>query len=101
MSSHPPAPGRLFCFGLGYSAGGLVRRLRAAGWAVAGTTRSAEKAAALSAEGVEAFLFDRQRPLPPRALAGVTHLLISIAPDDEGDPVIDCHAADIAALPGL
>jgi nucleoside-diphosphate-sugar epimerase len=106
MSSHPPAPGRLFCFGLGYSAGALARRLRAAGWAVAGTTRSAEKAAALEAEGIEALVFDRARPPPVGALAATTHLLVSIAPDDEGDgkggdPVLDRHGADIAALPGL
>jgi nucleoside-diphosphate-sugar epimerase len=99
----PPAPGRgrLFCFGLGFSAQALARRLAAAGWAVAGTTRSAEKAAALTAEGLAAFVFDRAHPLPEAALAGTTHLLVSIAPDDAGDPVLDRHAADIAGLAGL
>ncbi|HMA14733.1 MAG: SDR family oxidoreductase [Bacteroidota bacterium] len=102
MSSPPSLqPGRLFCFGLGFSALALARRLLAAGWAVAGTTRSAEKAAALAAEGIEVFVFDRHRPLPAGALTGVTHLLVSIAPDDAGDPVLDRHAADIAALPAL
>ena len=43
---------RLFCFGLGFSARTLARRLVVAGWAVAGTTRSVEKAADLRAEGV-------------------------------------------------
>ena len=101
----PPAPapdlGRLFCFGLGFSALALARRLAAAGWAVAGTTRSAEKAAALTAEGLAAFVFDREHPLPEAALAGTTHLLVSIAPDAAGDPVLDRHAEDIAALPRL
>ncbi|WP_340116601.1 SDR family oxidoreductase [Pelagibius sp. 7325] len=94
-------PGRLFCFGLGFSAGALARRLLAAGWTVAGTTRSAEKAAALRAEGIETFVFDRDHPLPAAALAGTTHLLVSVAPDDTGDPVLDRHGADIAALSSL
>jgi nucleoside-diphosphate-sugar epimerase len=99
--SEPPAPGRLFCFGLGFSARALADRLATAGWAVAGTTRSPEKAAELRAAGLEAVLFDRGRPLDPAVLAGTTHLLVSIAPDQDGDPVLDRHAADIAALPGL
>ncbi|MGF1631486.1 MAG: SDR family oxidoreductase [Kiloniellaceae bacterium] len=103
MSPRPslPSPGRLFCFGLGFSALALARRLAAAGWAIAGTTRQAAKAAALGAEGIEAFVFDRDYPLDRAALAGTTHLLVSIAPDELGDPVLDCHAGDIAALPGL
>lgn len=100
MSSAQPA-GRLFCFGLGFSARALADRLRGAGWVVAGTTRSAEKAGELRAAGLEAVLFDRDRPLDPADLAGTTHLLVSIAPDQEGDPVLDRHVADLAALPGL
>ena len=94
---------RLFCFGLGYSARALAGRLRGRGFRIAGTTRSAEKAAALAAEGIEAFVFDRGRPLddPAAALAGTTHLLASAPPDEAGDPVIDHHGADIAALEGL
>ena len=104
MSSPPnllPPPGRLFCFGFGFSARALARRLAAAGWAVAGSTRQAAKAAELRAEGIAAFVFDRDHPLEAAALAGTTHLLVSIAPDTQGDPVLDCHAADIAALPEL
>ena len=95
------SPGRLFCFGLGFSAGALARRRLAAGWSVAGTTRSPDKAAALRAEGVEAFVFDRDHALDATALAGSTHLLVSIAPDDLGDPVLAAHAATIAVLPDL
>lgn len=96
-----PHPGRLFCFGLGFSARALAERLLGTGWAVAGTTRSADKAAALRAEGIEALVFDRHHPLPATALAGTTHLLVSIAPDEAGDPVLDLHGDDIAALSGL
>lgn len=91
--------GRLFCFGLGYSAMALARRLRAEGWRVAGTTRSEEKRRALEAEGIEAHLFSRENPLadPGQALADVTHVITSIAPDEEGDPVLDCHLNDLTA----
>jgi nucleoside-diphosphate-sugar epimerase len=93
-----PTP-RLFCFGLGYSAQALARRLRARGWAVAGTTRSEAAAAPLRAEGYEAFVFERARPLaePAAALAGTSHLLVSVPPDETGDPVAELHGPDIAA----
>ncbi len=93
-------PHRLFCFGLGYSARALAADLVAEGWSVAGTCRSEEKRAALAADGIDAFLFDRGRPLedPAAALAGATHLLSSVPPDGGGDPVIDHHGADLAAL---
>jgi len=97
-----PTP-RIFVFGLGYSAGVFARRLRARGWRVAGTTRNPEAAAALRAEGFEVLLFDRDRPLsaPAAALAGTTHLLASIPPDADGDPVLDRHGSDIAACTDL
>jgi nucleoside-diphosphate-sugar epimerase len=97
-----PAP-RLFVFGLGYSAQVFARRLRARGWRVAGTTRSPEAATALRAEGVEALLFDRDRPLstPAAALAGTSHLLASVPPDQAGDPVLDLHGPDIAACASI
>jgi hypothetical protein len=34
---------RLFCFGLGYSAAVLARRLKAQGWRIAGTARTRER----------------------------------------------------------
>jgi len=89
--------GRLFCFGLGYSAMALARRLKDDGWTIAGTTRSEEKRAALKAEGIDAHLFSRDHPLTDagQALAGVTHLITSIAPDEEGDPILSCHLSDM------
>jgi nucleoside-diphosphate-sugar epimerase len=92
---------RLFVFGLGYSARVLARRLAARGVAIAGTARTAEQAAQLARDGIAAHLFTRDTPLPPGALAGTTHLLASIPPDDAGDPALDRHAADIAHLPDL
>lgn len=91
---------RLFCFGLGFSAATLGRRLQRAGWRIAGTCRSADKQRRLQAAGIEVHLFDRGRPLtrPPDVLAGTTALLISVPPDAAGDPVLDQHGEDIKAL---
>jgi nucleoside-diphosphate-sugar epimerase len=88
---------RLFCFGLGYTALALARRLMAEGWLIAGTTRTAERRARFTAEGFDVHLFDRDRPLPDpaAALAGTTHLLTSIPPDEAADPVLDHHLADL------
>jgi nucleoside-diphosphate-sugar epimerase len=98
-----PAPRRLFVFGLGYSATVFARRLKAKGWRVAGTCQSEDKRAALAGEGIAALLYDGTRPLANAsdALAGTTHLLQSIPPGREGDPVLRHHAADIAAIVGL
>lgn len=91
----------LLCFGYGYVARHLAARLAGRGWTVRGTTRSPDKGLALESEGVRAFLFERGRPLPAEALAGVTHLLVSIPPDEEGDPVLDRHGEDLRRLAGL
>lgn len=93
--------GIILCFGLGYSARVLARRLSARGWEVRGTTRRADKAAALAAAGWPAFLFDRAHDLPAEALRGVTHVVTSIAPDEAGDPVLDRCGAELQALPSL
>jgi nucleoside-diphosphate-sugar epimerase len=91
-------PGALFCFGLGYSAGFLARSLAAEGWRIAGTSREGGAAA-----GVELQPFTRGAPLadPAARLSGTTHLLLSVPPDEAGDPVLAEHGGDIAALAGL
>lgn len=98
-----PALRRLFVFGLGYSALVLARRLKAKGWRIAGTVRTEEKRVALAAEGFTIFVFDGAQKLAEAtaALSGSTHLLQSIPPGAEGDPVLRYHAADLAALEGL
>ncbi|MCB2092876.1 MAG: SDR family oxidoreductase [Rhodobacteraceae bacterium] len=85
----------LFCFGLGYSAQALSDLLQPAGWRVIGTTRSAQKARLLAASGVEPLIWPGA---PVRdALAQASHVLISTAPGDGGDPVLAACATDIAA----
>ena len=92
---------RLFCFGLGYSALAVARRLVRSGWTVTGTCRSMEKAALLRQAGLSAVLFDRRQPVEVETLNRMTHVLVSIPPDDLGDPVLAGHADDIAAIPQL
>ena len=86
---------RLFCFGFGFSAQALGKRLKPKGWRIAGTARGAEKVNALTRDGVEAFQF----PLtdPPAALSDTTHLLISTPPGEGGDPALS-YAGALASL---
>ena len=74
-----------------------------AGWTLAGTCRTAEGCRALADVGVDAVPFSREAPLGGAAecLKGATHVLLSIPPDEEGDPALHCHGADIAAPPGV
>ena len=94
---------RLFCFGYGFSAAALGALLGSAGWSLAGTCRTPEGCRALADAGVDAVPFSREAPLADAAgcLAGATHILLSIPPDADGDPALDCHGDDIAALQGV
>jgi nucleoside-diphosphate-sugar epimerase len=93
-------PKRLFCFGLGYSALALARVLRQEGWSIAGTSREPDKVEALSRDGIAAYRFDGETPVRDamRALAGTTHLLISVPPGEAGDPVLHWHKHEITVL---
>jgi nucleoside-diphosphate-sugar epimerase len=85
----------LLSLGHGYSAQGLAHVLIPQGWRIIGTTRSAAKADAMRAEGVEPLIWPGADLAP--ALAQATHLLTSIAPDAGGDPVLAAHTGAIAA----
>lgn len=86
----------LLSLGHGYSAQALARLLIArGGWRVIGTTRSAEKARALAETGIEAVVWPGTGLAP--LIAQATHVLSSVAPSEDGDPVI---AAEGAALAG-
>lgn len=84
----------LFCFGLGYSATWLARELANQGWRVSGTHRPGDA----QADGIESFPFDRKTPLEnfDQAFDSVTHVLLSVPPDQAGDPVLDVHGDDLA-----
>ncbi|WP_120500196.1 SDR family oxidoreductase [Roseovarius sp. EL26] len=86
----------LLSFGHGYSAQALARLLLPQGWRVIGTTRKAEKAEALRAEGVEAVIWPGSDLTP--IFAEATHLLVSAGPDADGDPVLRACEGQIRAL---
>ncbi len=92
---------RLFCFGLGFSASAVARRVLGEGWQVAGTSRDEAGLARIAALGAEAHLFDNAHPLEPAVFAGITHLLTSIAPGPDGDVVLAAHGDALAALTSL
>lgn len=97
------APRRLFCFGLGYTARALAGELVAADWQIAGTSRSGGSEDSPTMGGIALSVFDGTAPLSdaPRVLAGATHVLSSVPPGPAGDPVLEYHAADVAAIDGL
>ena len=77
------------------------------GWQVAGTCRTEAQAVTLRADGFDAHVFNRDHPLvpddhpmTPEMLEGSTHILVSIPPDAEGDPVIARHWVDVAWITG-
>ena len=84
----------LFTFGHGYSAAALARRLAPLGWRLFGTTRSRGNLAAIEEQDVTPILWPGTDPRP--ALRQATHLLLSAAPDENGDPVIAEFGSDIA-----
>lgn len=93
----------LFCFGLGYSALRLARIGAEQGWTISGTARTAGGAEKIAAEGFYPFIFDGRAPGPGirDALASATHVLISVPPEEEGDPVLRHHMADLDAASSL
>ncbi|MGK7651261.1 SDR family oxidoreductase [Roseovarius sp. B08] len=86
----------LLSFGHGFSARALARRLVPQGWRVIGTTRTAEKAEALRKQGVEGVVWPGSDL--SKALGAATHLLTSVSPGEEGDPVLNALEDEIAAI---
>lgn len=93
----------IFIFGAGYS-GRAFAAMKPMDAAIAGTTRAPERFEALRRAGIAPHLFDGKSLSPEvaDALGDTTHLVISAAPDDDGDPVLAAAAETIrTAMPGL
>jgi nucleoside-diphosphate-sugar epimerase len=88
---------RLLGFGHGYVATALAEALVPSGFAIAGTHRSEAQVAALVGQGHRAYRFDGTQPVAAEALDRVTHVLLSIPPDDDGDPVLRHHRVLLGA----
>ncbi len=74
----------LLCFGFGYTAEVLAGELMPLGWRVSGTTRNPTRLNEMRLLGVNALPFGMLKSIP----SGVTHILSSVPPDANGDPVI-------------
>ena len=93
---------RLFAFGLGFSAEALAARLASEGWEIAGTSRDAANIERLRGQGYDVVRFTGEMTDDlARALTGSTHLLHSIPPNQDGDPVLEAARDATAALPTL
>jgi nucleoside-diphosphate-sugar epimerase len=78
-------------FGFGFSAQVLARRL--AGWKITGTSRTAEGAASITSQGHTGLVFGEMTTIP----AGVTHIVTSVPPDADGDPVLRKFSSELAS----
>ncbi len=83
----------LLVFGYGYTADVFGREMLAAGWRVIGTTRSEAKAATMREAGVEPIIWPSTDMTD--ALNSATHILLSAAPNDDGDPVLSSLELEI------
>jgi nucleoside-diphosphate-sugar epimerase len=84
----------LLTLGHGYSAAALAATLP--DWRRLGTTRSPERAAAMRAAGV-APLDWADVAAVDAAIAAASHILVSLPPDADGDPVLARHRPALAA----
>src|SRR5437867_587471 len=98
---------RLFVFGLGYSALALARRAPAAIDEIVGTVTSVDKRDALDIPRVKPLLFDSESAGAQtiedltEELGRADALLVSVPPDDVGDPVLQRFDETIAAAARL
>ncbi|MBB3952345.1 SDR family oxidoreductase [Aureimonas jatrophae] len=93
----------VFVFGAGYSAVAFLEAPEPAR-ILGATTRSAEKAVSFRARGWPGLVFDGETPGEgiAEALRHTTHLVVSIAPGERGDPVLRCYRETILrAMPHL
>lgn len=90
---------RVFFFGLGFSSRASAQVLKKGDGSVTtlGTVRTAEKAKRLCSDNIAALVFDGTEPGPDvgAALEAVSHVVVSVAPDEGGDVVLRHHRADL------
>ncbi|MDZ7906048.1 MAG: SDR family oxidoreductase [Cypionkella sp.] len=84
----------LLTLGHGYCAAALAARLIPMGWHVTGTARSVDAAKAMRASGVTPLIYPCDLTA---ALASASHILISAAPDAQGDVFLAQAGAAIRA----
>ena len=87
----------LFCFGLGYCGQAVATVLKEQGWKISGTTRDKSTLEHLKKNDISAYLFDADKKLPKTVLNDVSHILLSIPPSKDGDPVFLSYGAEFAS----
>ncbi|HBT70011.1 MAG TPA: NAD(P)-dependent oxidoreductase [Agrobacterium sp.] len=87
-------------FGAGYSGKAISNALKTEAATIAGTTRSEDKFSSLTAAGMTPLLFDGAHLNDEliTAMGNVTHLVQSIAPGKEGDPLLALLGDDLKRL---
>lgn len=80
--------------GFGYVAKATAPHLRAAGFQLAGTSRSIEKSNEMRALGVTPLIDPAVDELR-EAMASVSHILVSVPPGETGDPVLEALGGDV------
>ena len=91
-------------FGAGYSGKAIANALKPEAASLSGTTRSKDKFASLAAAGMTPFLFDGVHLNDEliTAMGNVTHLVQSVAPGRDGDPLLALLGGDLKKfLPNL
>lgn len=91
---------KFFFFGMGYSSRAATRAIHetlGSDIPVTGTTRDEEISKTLNLENIRAHVFDGAEPgiTLAEALNDATHVVHSIAPDEDGDAVLNHHHADL------
>ncbi|BBD99097.1 NAD(P)-dependent oxidoreductase [Sphingobium amiense] len=81
----------MLILGLGYTAGRLAERLRGEGWRVTGVRRTA---------GPDVLAFGDDHAVRA-AIAGASHILSSVPPEGDGDPVLARYGDALAAAPAV
>lgn len=90
----------LTIFGCGYSGKAIAGTCEQLLGPVAGTTRSPDKVTLLKSIGIDAYIYGGGEPDAALAerLSETTHLVQSIAPGAEGDPLLQLGAERLCAL---
>ena len=91
---------QVLILGAGYSGMAIARTMAPTATSVVGTTRTEEKATKLEKAGIRPILFDGETVSGElaAALGQATHLIQSIAPGRDGDPMFRTSSPDLAQL---
>jgi nucleoside-diphosphate-sugar epimerase len=99
--SENPKKNSLFCFGLGFAAQALAKRMHPQGWNISGSCRAMDKEDSLKELSVLPFDGTHATEEIRNTLSKATHLLVSIPPQPSGDVVLQNFSSQIAECKNL